>query len=113
MKEKLSKEVNQTVTNFTLAYPELKGSVEAFKKYEKRYGKIDERREAEYLLRLRHIQLIEESFRRVVKPDDQKQVWAYFFKKKKPEAWEKKMLDEAVEKWMYTIAQELGLTREF
>ena len=43
----------------------------------------------------------------------QKRVWNYFYKKVKIEAYEKAELDAEINKWIESIAKELGITTDF
>ena len=43
----------------------------------------------------------------------QEKVWNYFYKRIKIEAFEKAEIEAEINKWIYSLAKELGITTDF
>jgi hypothetical protein len=113
MKVRLCKEAKKAARSFAAAYYEIKSATDAYDRWQRMNRDVDLERQKEYELRIRHLNTIEETFIHAVDPDMQKRVWNYFYKKVKIEAYEKAELDAEINKWIESIAKELGITTDF
>ncbi len=101
------------VKNFALAYPEIKMSIIAFEQLKSINKHINTKRESEYMLRKRHVEILEITFKQTVSEDMQDKVWEYFYNKKPVAVYEKSIVDDEINKWLYCIAKEIGITTDF
>lgn len=113
MKVRLCKEAKKAARSFAAAYYEIKTATNTYEKWQNMNRDIDLERQKEYELRIRHLKTIEETFSHSISPEMQGKVWNYFYKKIKVEAFEKAEMEAEIEKWVYSLAKELGITTDF
>lgn len=113
MKVILCKEAKKAARSFAAAYYEIKAATDAYNRWQNMNRDVDLERQKEYELRIRHLKTIEETFSHAVDPDMQEKVWNYFYKKVKIEAFEKAEIEAEINKWIYSLAKELGITTDF
>ena len=113
MKVILCKEAKKAARSFAAAYYEIKAATDAYNRWQNMNRDVDLERQKEYELRIRHLKTIEETFSHSVNPEMQEKVWNYFYKKTKIETFEKAEMEAEIDKWVYSIAKELGITTDF